>query len=162
MVTFFDSQIRRKNSSTNLLELSENQPLIGAKDMVMFYVQSFFPGREPIVPSSEKHLFFLKYFDSTNWLLLFCGSVELRRDEPLRNLEFIMRQRAGLASDCPLIVYQDDKSSISQVTQLDIPIYKLYKREFQGQLFYFQVSCFLGSICLTHRFTNDDNFFLNT
>lgn len=148
-------QPRRKNIPAHLVELNDSQPLCTFKDVLIFFIQSI--KRDTKSPTStsmssllpDKHLFFLKYFNPVNWTLIFCGQIELRRDETLRALEPIACQRAGLPPNSKIIFYQEDlKSPIAEITQLDVPIAKLYKRELQGQLIYFQAKPTSSSIPL--------------
>ncbi|CAI2729833.1 unnamed protein product [Schistosoma spindalis] len=148
-------QPRRKNMPTHLIELCDNQPLCAMKDALIFFVQSD-TSTDSAIPRVDKeqtvidrHLFFLKYFDPFTWTSTFCGHVEIRRDESLRVIEPIARERVGLPSNCKLMFFQDDsKSLISEITQLDIPISKMYKRDIQGQILYFQAKSINCSIPL--------------
>lgn len=148
-------QPRRKNMPTHLIELCDNQPLCAMKDALIFFVQSdVSPGsinsrldKEQTV--IDRHLFFLKYFDPFTWTLTFCGHVEIRRDESLSVIESIARERVGLPSSCKLAFFQDDtKSLVSEIAQIDIPISKMYKRDIQGQVLYFQAKSINCSIPL--------------
>ncbi|CAH8855132.1 unnamed protein product, partial [Trichobilharzia szidati] len=148
-------QPRRKNMPTHLIELNDNQPLCAMKDTLIFYVQSDSSTNSSISrldkeqAVADRHLFFLKYFDPFTWTLTFCGHVEIRRDEPLKMIESIARERAGLPASCKLTFYQDDaKTLVSEIPQMDIPVSKMFKREIQGQILYFQARSINCSIPL--------------
>ncbi|KAF5402852.1 Ubiquitin carboxyl-terminal hydrolase 7 [Paragonimus heterotremus] len=148
---------RRKNIPIHLVELNDNPLQYTPKDIHIFFVQccstsstsmlnssTFLRFGSSNAPESEhasdKRLFFVKFFDPFAWSMTFCGHVELSGDECLSALEPVLRERAGLPVNCPLILYQDDpKMTVSEILQLRVPISKLYKREHQGLLIYFQV-----------------------
>ncbi|TGZ58823.1 hypothetical protein CRM22_009421 [Opisthorchis felineus] len=149
---------RRKNVPIQLLELSDTPLQYTPKDVHIFFVQCC-PSSLAVAPTSpnfgrigsppiteqqepviDKRLFFLKYFDPISWSMTFCGHVELAADDVFMSLEPVLRERAGLPANAPLILYQDDpKTTVSEISLLRTPISKLYKRELQGQLIYFQV-----------------------
>lgn len=153
---------RRKNVPIHLLELNDNPLQFTPKDVHIFFVQCAQPSVSLLTPDTgplmthdelqqvDKRLFFLKYFDPISWTTTFCGHVELGSDECLSSLEPILRERAGLPNGCPLLLFQDDpKTSVSEIVQLKVPISKLYKREHQGQLIYFQVDSSQSAIIPT-------------
>ncbi|CAL8074204.1 unnamed protein product [Calicophoron daubneyi] len=156
---------RRKNIPSYLIELDDNPLQYAPKDKHIFFAQcplcpSSIPSSSPRPATSpgldreqitaDKRLFFLKYFDPVSWTMTFCGHVELPADEPLSALEPELRERAGLPHGCSFILYQDDpKTVVSEISQPKTPVSKLFKREHQGQLIYFQAksyySCLMSS-----------------
>ncbi|TPP62572.1 Ubiquitin carboxyl-terminal hydrolase 7 [Fasciola gigantica] len=148
---------RKKNIPTHLLELGDNPLQYNPKDIHIFFVQyqsspmtshvstprrwEHSPGADIDPNRGDKRLFFVKYFDPKSWTMSFCGHVELRGDEPLSAMEPVLRERAGLPSNCDLQFFQDDaKTGISEISQPKLPVSKLFKREHQGHLIYFQVT----------------------
>ncbi|VDP89210.1 unnamed protein product [Echinostoma caproni] len=149
-----------------MLELGDNPLQYNPKDIHIFFVQyqspapiitqiptphrsEHSPGMDSDLARPDTRLFFAKFFDPKSWSMTFCGHVELRGDEPLCALEPVLRERAGLPNSCDLLFFQDDaKTGISEISQPKLAVSKLFKREHQGHLIYFQVPSSCNSISL--------------
>nr|VZI18270.1 unnamed protein product [Spirometra erinaceieuropaei] len=104
-------------------------------------------------------LFFFKYFDPTSCTLSFCGSLELNSTVPATYLPRVLRERAGLPPDTPLIFFREFVNRVIQAIEPASLLTPPSRSGIHGEVIFFQIDpgCpLLYNSCLVAEETGKD------
>nr|VZI34443.1 unnamed protein product [Spirometra erinaceieuropaei] len=104
-------------------------------------------------------LFFFKYFDPISCTLSFCGSLELNSTVPATYLPRVLRERAGLPPDTPLIFFREFVNRVIQAIEPASLLTPPSRSGIHGEVIFFQIDpgCpLLYNSCLVAEETGKD------